>query len=133
MGILQDHVDANTRRSLSQPYAKASLLERMLERLAFRILDHKRFRQMMREVVLAVVSEQWAQTQAGAVNAFFDCLAARRVRVTLDDDGKLHQTGPIGADLKAVFIVYRDPIIARLRREREAAKVREQRGTEAQR
>jgi hypothetical protein len=80
------------------------------------IIDDPGFRRFVRETVLHILVEQEEQRNRGAVRAFLGACEARGVRVSLDAEGQICSSDwrKIGPDLRAVLIVYREPIMRHL-------------------
>jgi hypothetical protein len=111
-------------------------LKQLVKDVAFEILDHPRFREVLREVVLRVVVTEDQQRRLGAVRAFLGACDARGMLVSTKE-GKIYFTHPerLGPDLKAVLILHREDILGHLEAQqrlqeaadREAAKRLQQR------
>jgi hypothetical protein len=79
----------------------------------------------MREVVLQVTLEQLRQREETALRTFFSACTARgiKIRVADDDSIKVNDATRFTAELKAVYMMYRDQIWASLAKERDEARL----------
>lgn len=80
------------------------------------LIDDKRMRQLVREVVLRTVVELEQIRAMGIVRNFLASCEARKVKVTIDAAGRIwaRPKSLLGADLSAVLIGYREEIARHL-------------------
>jgi hypothetical protein len=94
-------------------------LERLALKVANAIMDSPRFRQTLREVVLAVHVCREEQAKLAATRAFFNAARDAGLRVYLKDGTlRTYPRERLTPELKAVLILYRESIVAWLEQRR---------------
>src|SRR5262249_13423297 len=95
-------------------------LAKLARKVVAELLAGPQVRLLLREAVLLVSLEQKRQQESGAVRTFLEAARGRGVKLSASPDGRLmvSDVGRLGADLKAVYLMYRQPIIEHLIAER---------------
>lgn len=97
------------------------------------LLDSKRFRQVLREIVLRTAVELDEVANVGKLRSFLRAVEAKGMRFYLTDKGQLRckNASRLTPDLKAVLTLYWETIIRHLEKERDLEKHSEARYLEA--
>lgn len=112
-------------------------IDRLATAIAGKLTEQPSFRRMVREFCLFLVVEAEESKTQDTIASFFRLLDHRGVRLYMDDGGKImigkEDKDKMGEDLRALYVIYEEPIKTRLRLLRDRQKMAAKREEEARR